>query len=63
MAAESLIMDFEAKDPNQFSTFPILDPKDPTDILHELKGNFSYLQIPVMIRQRMFPNRKFSACD
>ena len=60
IGAEILNLKFEIKDdPVGFARFPITDPNDPTDILHELKGNFSYLQIPIMMRQRFGNNNRF----
>ena len=60
VGVELLNMDFELKDnPEKFSIFPVANPNDPTDVLHELKGNLRYVQIPVSIRQRFMSNRKF----
>ena len=55
-----LSMNFDLKDPEQFEPFPIVDPEDPSDVLHELKGYFSYVQIPVSLRQQLFARRTWS---
>lgn len=60
IGAEWLSMDFDLKDPQKFEQFPIQDPEDPADALHELKGYFSYLQIPVRIRQQLFARKTWS---
>lgn len=60
IGGEWLSMKFELKDPAEFGRFPILDPEDPADVLHELKGDFSYLQIPVSLRQQFLPNKNWS---
>ncbi|MCB0632505.1 MAG: hypothetical protein KDD15_22355, partial [Lewinella sp.] len=52
-------MQFESKDPDQFgSSFPV-EPNDPNDELHEIKGNLSYLQLRAGIRQRLMADRRF----
>ncbi len=51
---EILSQSFEVKEESLFSNFPIETPTDPTDVLHELKVNFTYLQIPVTLRQKLF---------
>lgn len=61
VGAEWLSMEFDLKDPEAFSRFPILDPEDPADVLHELKGYFSYLQIPVSLRQQLFTKNTWGA--
>ncbi|MBX2877004.1 MAG: hypothetical protein KTR30_33100 [Saprospiraceae bacterium] len=61
VGAEWLSMDFDLKAPEQFDRFPILDPEDPTDVLHELKGYFSYLQVPVSLRQVLFTKNNWGA--
>jgi|GEM_PF-5563553 len=60
VGGEWLSMKFELKDPAEFERFPILDPEDPADVLHEVKGGFSYLQIPVSLRQQFLPNKSWS---
>ncbi len=61
VGAEFMQMNFELKDPAQFADFPVLDPETPSDVLHELKGRFSYLQIPVMLHQRFSLSKKMKA--
>lgn len=46
--------------PDQFADFPIVDPENPNDVLHEIKGTFEYLQIPVMLRQEIKSIGKFT---
>ncbi len=54
IGAEWLNVDFKIEgDPATFALFPIANPNDPTDVLHELKGSFSYLQIPVVVKQKL----------
>lgn len=60
IGADWLSMNFDLKDPEQFGSFPVIDPEDPSDVLHELKGYFSYLQIPVSLRQQLFARRTWS---
>ncbi len=59
LGVELLNTDFEIKDMALFDQFPIRNPDDPTDVLAELKGNFSYLQVPVTMRQSFFNESKF----
>lgn len=61
IGADWLSMDFDLKDPEKFAQFPIQDPEDPADVLHELKGYFSYLQIPVSLRQQLFAKNRWGA--
>ncbi len=60
IGADWLSMNFDLKNPEQFEPFPILDPEDPSDVLHELKGYFSYLQIPVSLRQQLFERKTWN---
>ena len=57
--AEFLTLDFEAKDNADLSRYPQVDPQDPADELHELKGNFSYLQIPIEFEQSLWKSSNF----
>ncbi len=59
LGAEWLGMNFEAKDPAEFASFPIVAPTDPSDVLHELKGALSYLQLSATIRQVLFPKHRW----
>lgn len=59
LGAEWLGTNFEIKDPGKFARFPILDPTDPADVLHELKGALSYLQLRASIRQVLFPKHRW----
>ncbi len=60
VGVEYLSMNFELKDADaQNSDFPTVPPNAPTDVLHELKGSFSYLQIPITLRQSFRRNKKF----
>ena len=51
---EALNMEFELKDAQQFSDFPIPTPEDPTDVLHELKPQLQYLQIPFLLQKKFY---------
>ena len=44
------------EDPDLYALLPIVDPTDPADFLHEIKGNFRYLEIPVILRQQFREN-------
>lgn len=59
VGAEWLGMNFEAKAPAKFTTFPIVPPTDPADVLHELKGTLSYLQLSAAVRQVLFPTHRW----
>ena len=48
---ERTSFNFELKDEAIDNRYPMGQPNDPIDILHELKGNFSYLQIPVTLKK------------
>ncbi len=61
VGADWLSINFDLKEPEQFEPFPILDPEDPADVLHELKGYFSYLQVPLSLRQQLFTSKTWSA--
>ena len=58
---EMLSMDFEIKNEAQFNDFPLLDADDPNAILHELKPTFTYLQIPIQLRQKFFYQKSVQA--
>jgi hypothetical protein len=45
---------FEVKDAAEFVRFPELMPNDPSDVLHELKGQTTFLEVLVGLRQRFF---------
>ena len=45
-------------DPAGFDKYPIATPNEPGDILHELKGDFNYLQIPVGIKKSFLNKNK-----
>ena len=51
-------MDFEVKDPEQFSDFPAGIPNDPTDELYEIKGNYRYLQVYAGMKHELFPRSR-----
>jgi hypothetical protein len=52
-------MNFESRDPDSFGgAFPV-EPREPSDEVHEIKGNLNYLQIRAGIRQRLLAGRKF----
>lgn len=56
---ERLNKQAEVKDQQATSSiYPIILPADPTDILHEVKANLSYLQIPVGIKKSFFNKNK-----
>lgn len=59
LAVELLGTKFESKDENRFSDFPVPNPNDPVDRLHELKGNFQYVQVYAGIKQRWLPEARF----
>ncbi|MFK7807944.1 MAG: outer membrane beta-barrel protein [Saprospiraceae bacterium] len=59
VGVEYLQLNFEIEDAAQISEFPVVAPTDPTDVLHEAKGNFSYLQIPVILSQRFRNGKDF----
>jgi len=52
---------FELKEPVSFDPFPIVDPENPSDNLHELKANLSYLQIPITFQQTFLQKSKLEA--
>ena len=48
---QSLNQNFELKDEAIGNRYPITIPDGPLDVLHELKGRFSYLQIPIELKK------------
>lgn len=61
IGAEYLQTNFELKDQDSYDPFPLVDPTDPTDNLHELKANLSYLQIPISFQQTFLQKEKWSS--
>lgn len=51
LGIERLSMNFELKDAAIGNRYPIANPDDPLDVLHELKANLSYLQIPIELKK------------
>ncbi len=59
VGAEWFSFGFEEKDEAGFARFPVADPDDPTHVLHELKGRFSYFQIPLEFEQTLWQSQHF----
>lgn len=49
----------DPEDPNALKGFPELPPDNAEDILQNIQGDFTYLQIPFGIKQIIFPRRYF----
>ncbi len=60
IGAEYLRTSFEIKEdsPELIALFPIVNPTDPMDVLHEVKGTFHYLQIPITLKQKFRTDKK-----
>jgi hypothetical protein len=54
LGAELLSMDFELKNPEQFTDFPSNDPDQPSAILSEIKPQINYLQVPFVLQQEFY---------
>lgn len=59
LGVERLGVKFELKDDGIGTLYPITNPDDPLDVLHELKGNLSYLQIPIELKKRFRDGKVF----
>jgi len=57
---EYLSVPLSAEAPEEFSQFPTITPNNPDDILKELYGNFTYLQVPLTFKYVVQPAKKWS---
>jgi len=59
LGAELLQTKIYTKDPTAYNNYPILPPNNPVDLLEEVKGTLSYLQIPIGLKMIFRQEKKY----
>ena len=58
LGVERMSIGFKLEDDGIVGSYPFANPDDPSDVLHEIKGNLSYLQIPIELKKMFRAGKK-----